>query len=266
VSSRPAAEDGPLVEFRCASVILGGGAALDRVSLVIGRREHVAILGPNGSGKSTLVRTLAGDLLAAADGVGSVRVLGRDRWSLFEVRRHLGIVSDDLQASCDRPVTVRRLVLGGFFGSLGIFPHQTVTPAMAQRADEVLAFLGIHALAERRMDSLSTGQARRALIGRALVHRPETLVLDEPFDGLDPQARYHLRELLRQLAREGTGLVLVTHDISDVVPEIGRVVTLSAGRVATDLPKAEALTAERLSELFGYPAEVTERDGYYRLW
>jgi iron complex transport system ATP-binding protein len=202
-----------------------------------------------------------------SDGVGYVRVLGQDRWDLFEVRSHLGIVSDALTAACTaRPVTVRQLVLGGFFGSIGTYPHQRITSEMRERTAEVIEWLGIAELAERRMDTLSTGQARRALIGRALAHRPGTLILDEPYDGLDPSARYHLRELLRDLARGGTGIVLVTHEIADIVPEIGRVVTLASGRLVSDLPKAEALTAGQLTALFGIPADVTERGGYYRLW
>lgn len=256
----------PLVDIRDASVVLGGARILERVTVALAPGEHVAVLGPNGSGKSTLVRMIAGDVHAVADGAGSVRVLGQERWSLFELRSHLGVVSDDLTLTCTRPVTARSLVLGGFFGSIGVFPHQHVTPEMRRRADEVMEFLGIAHLAPRRLDTLSTGEARRALIGRALVHDPGTLVLDEPYDGLDPAARYHFRELLRRLASRGTGLVLVTHDIADVIPEVTRVVLMADGRIAADLPKAEALTAERLSALFGIPAEVSERDGWYRLW
>jgi iron complex transport system ATP-binding protein len=256
----------PLVEFRDASVILGGTLVLDRVTLALDRGEHVAVLGPNGSGKSTLVRTIAGDCRAAADGVGSVRVLGADRWDLFDVRAHLGVVSDDLRSVCRRSTTARSLVLGGFFGSIGTYAHQHVTAEMRARAEEVMSFLGITHLAGRRMDTLSTGEARRALIGRALVHDPEALILDEPYDGLDPSARYHFRELLRGLAGRGIGLVLVTHEIADIIPEVTRVVMMRDGRVSADLPKGEALTSERLSALFGIPAEVGEREGYYRLW
>ncbi len=256
----------PLVEFREASVVLGVTLILDRITLALERGEHVAILGPNGSGKSTLVRAIAGDVRARADGVGSVSVLGQTRWNLFDVRSHLGVVSDDLAAACARPVTARSLVLGGFFGSIGTYPHQHLTPRMRHRTDDALAFLGIEHLAGRRMDTLSTGEARRALIARALAHDPATLVLDEPFDGLDPSARFHLRDLLRELAAEGIGIVLVTHDIADIIPEVTRVVMMREGRVAADVPKKEALTSERLSALFGVPVEIAEREGWYRLW
>lgn len=256
----------PLAEFRDATVVLGSTRVLDRVTLTLLTHENTAVIGPNGSGKSTLVRTLSGDAKVYADGVGSIRVLGQPRWSLFELRRHLGIVSDELQEVCDRPFLAEDIVLGGYFGSIGTYPHQHITAAMRERAREVLAFLGIERLARRRMDTLSTGEARRTLIGRALVHDPETLVLDEPYDGLDPEGRYHFRRLLRELVARGTGLVLVTHDIGDIVPEVGRVVAMKDGRVAFDLPKADALTSAGLSALYGIPAEVTERDGYYHLW
>jgi iron complex transport system ATP-binding protein len=246
--------------------VLGRARVLDGVTLTLGRGEDVAIIGPNGSGKSTLVRAVAGDVKIYADGVGSLKVLGQERWSLFELRRHLGVVSDELQDVCDRPVPAEDIVLGGYFGSIGTYPHQHVTAAMLARVAEVLAFLGIEHLAKRRMDTLSTGEARRTLIARALVHDPETLVLDEPYDGLDPEGRHHLRRMLLDLLEAGTGLVLVTHDIGDIPPQVGRVVAMREGRVAFDLPKADALTSAALSALYSVPAEVTERDGYYHLW
>jgi iron complex transport system ATP-binding protein len=265
-SDAPTHTSPPLAEFRDATVVLGGKTVLDAVTLTLRSDEHVAILGPNGSGKSTLVRTIAGDARPLAREDAAVRVFGQERWSLWELRARLGVVSEALQSDYGRRVTVRDAVVSGFFGSIGTYPHQHITAAMRGKAAELIDFLEISRLAERHMDSLSTGEARRALIARALVHDPEALVLDEPYSGLDPHARFAVRSAVRSLAQSGVAIVLVTHDISDIVPEIDRVVMLCDGRIAGDLPKAEALTAASLSALFSIDANVTEAGGYYHLW
>ena len=116
------------------------------------------------------------------------------------------------------------------------------------------------------MTTLSTGEARRVLFARALVHDPAVLVLDEPCAGLDPHAAYHVRRALRTLAAGGRSLVLVTHHVEDIVPEIDRAVLLKDGRIVADGPKRDLMTAETLGELFDIPVEVEEREGEYRLW
>ena len=258
----------PLLELRGAVVQIGGTEILHGVDLTLTSDENVAILGPNGAGKSTLVGIITGErrALVAEDGSAAVRVLGRDRWDLFEIRRELGVVSDSLQSDYDRRVSVLDAVLSGFFGSICLYPHQSVTAEMRYRATAALERMGIAQLAMRTMDTMSTGEARRALIARALVHEPLALLLDEPFHGLDPKARFDLRESLRELAVAGTGLVLVTHEIAEIVPEITRVIAITDGRIAADGAKADLLTGAAMSELFGFPAKVTQSQGYYHLW
>ena len=257
----------PLLELREAVVVRDGREILHVERFSIADGERIALLGPNGSGKSTLVNVLTRDMrpLAREDGP-PVRLLGRDRWDLFEARALFGVVSSALQTTYARRVTVRDTVLSGYFGSVGVYPHQGVRPEQLARADELLAELGIEHLASRTMETLSTGEARRALIARALVHDPPVLVLDEPYAGLDPTARYHFGAVVRSLADTGRGLLLVTHHVEDVPPEVDRVVMLRAGRVFADGPKADLLTSERLSELFGIPVAIEERDGAYRMW
>jgi iron complex transport system ATP-binding protein len=226
----------------------------------------VAILGPNGSGKSTLIGALTRDVHALAADVPPVRLLGRDRWDLFEARRLLGVVSNQLQELHARPVTAFDVVVSGFFGSIGLHKVQRPTVHMLTRAADLMERLEIGHLADRLMDTLSTGEARRALIARALVHDPPVLVLDEPCDGLDPSATYHVLRTIRTLASEGRSLVLVTHHVDDIVPEVDRVILLKAGHVVGDGPKASTLTSEALGALFGIPAHLESRDGWYRLW
>jgi len=257
-----------LLELRDCVVIRDGVEVLRIDSLELRAGEHVAILGPNGAGKSTFVRLLTRDVrpLAHADGSAAVTLLGRERWDLMAARKLMGIVSDSLQESYTVPVSVRDTVVSGFFGSIGVYRHQKVSAAMRERADELIGFLGIERLATRTMDTLSTGEARRALIARALVHAPAMLVLDEPCDGLDPAGTWEFIATMRRIANAGHALVLVTHHVEDIVPEVDRLIMLRRGRVLRDGPKAELMTTQSVRTLFGIPVKVEERDGAYRLW
>jgi len=258
----------PLLELHDCVVVRDGRAILSIDDLTLRSGEHVAILGPNGAGKSTLIRLLTRDVrpLAHEDGSPAVLLLGRERWDLLEARRIMGVVSNALQETYAVGVTVRDAVTSGFFGSVGLYPHQHVTPAMRATTDRLIELLGIERLADRAMDTLSTGEARRALIARALVHDPQVLVLDEPTDGLDPHAQWHVLRAVSDIARAGHAVVLVTHHISDIVPEVSRIVMLKDGRVLRDGAKDGLLTGPAITDLFDIPATVEERAGWYRLW
>jgi len=255
-----------LIEFEHVSIMRGSVIAVRDVSLKIGVGEHVAILGPNGCGKSTLVKAMSKECNPVVEEGSSVRVFGRDDWNVFELRTMLGIVSSDLMERCTRMVSGRDIVLSGFFSTIGIWGYQNVTADMIQRAERALEMMESSHLADRFTDEMSSGEARRVLLARALVHDPRALILDEPSTALDLSAQYELRAILRKLARSGIGIVMVTHHLSDLIPEIERVILMSQGAVVADGLSREVLTAPRLSALFGRPLELLERDGYYNLW
>ena len=263
-SSNP---DVALLEIDQASVMQGDRLVLDRLSLRIAARQHTAILGANGSGKSTLVKLVARQLypLACSDGSGAVRIFGRDRWPVSELRSLLGIVSPAVQLdyTSDTPVEVFDAVVSGFFAARGVARSHHVTDAMRERAREALAHVDAMHLVGRPMASLSTGEARRVLIARALVHRPRALLLDEPCAGLDMASRRHFLESLRELARTGTTLLLVTHHVEEILPEIDHVVLLRDGQMLKQGNKADTLTDAALSATFGMPVQVSRHGDYY---
>jgi iron complex transport system ATP-binding protein len=254
----------PLVEFQNVTVYRGDRVALDGLNLSIPMGEHVAILGPNGSGKSTFVKTITRECYPVLQPDSSVRILGERVWNVFDLRVLLGIVSDDLLAHCQWEISVRELVLSGFFSSVGVWPYHEVTPEMERKAGEIIGRLEIAALAGRSIHQLSSGELRRALVGRALVHAPKALLLAEPANSLDVRARHELYNVLGRLAAAGTAIVMVTHHLEDVLPEIERVVLLRRGRVFRDGPKARVLTSEALSEAFEPPLRVVRHRGRYR--
>jgi iron complex transport system ATP-binding protein len=254
-----------LLALERVTVRRGERAALQDITLRIEAGEHVCILGPNGCGKSTLIKTITRECYPMATAGSSIAILGKERWNVFELRSLLGIVSPDLLASCTTDATGRDVVLSGFFSSTRIFPHHAPSPDLLERTEAALARLGISQLSDRPVAQMSSGEAKRTLIARALVHNPRTLLFDEPSNALDITAQMQLRDTMRELARGGLGVLLVTHHVSEIIPEIERVVLLREGRIVTDGPKAQVLTADRLSGLFGVPVRLIRSDGYFHL-
>jgi iron complex transport system ATP-binding protein len=256
----------PLLDFENVHMLRAGKPVLNGLSFRIDLGENVAVLGPNGSGKSSLLKLLTREFYPVSrDTTYRMRILGKDRWELFDLRRHLGIVSMDLQHDFARECSGWEAVLSGFFSSVGLWSNHRVTPAMERKAWRVLERLEVAPLADRLMTEMSSGEARRMLLGRALIHDPDALVLDEPTTSLDLRLVREFRDTMRSLARGGTSIILVTHAIEEVIPEIHRVILLREGRVFKDGPKEEVLSSAGLSELYRMPLRLERDNGYYRV-
>ncbi|MDA1313086.1 MAG: ATP-binding cassette domain-containing protein [Acidobacteria bacterium] len=244
----------------------GRRTVLNSITLSISLGEQVAIVGPNGSGKSSLIKTIMRELhpLQTVDD-WSLKILGKDRWNIFHLRPQLGIVSPDWVETCTRPITATEAVMSGFFSSAEVWPHNEVTEAMTRKVAQVMVELEIDHLADHDMSEMSSGESRRVVIARALVHGPKALILDEPSASLDMRAVDELRETLRKVAQSGVSIILVTHHLPDIIPEITRVVLMKDGHVFRDGAKHEVLSSDSLSSLFDMDLEVFERNGYFHL-
>jgi iron complex transport system ATP-binding protein len=224
-----------------------------------------AILGPNGAGKSTLLRLLTREIHPEHRPVPSMRLFGKDRWDVWDLRRRLGVVSHDLQADMPHYATGLEIALSGFHATRGIWPHQRFSDDERRRAAATLERLGVASLSARRYDVMSTGEQRRVLLTRALVHDPDVLVLDEPTSGLDPKACFQYVAIVRDLIRSGKTVILVTHHIHEIPPEVGRTVLLKKGRVFADGPTTEVLVSDVLSRLFDSDLLVVSANGFHQV-
>jgi len=252
----------PYLELQAVDAWLGPRLVFRDLHLQLQTGEHTVILGPNGAGKSALIKLLSREIYPVVKPGSSLRIFGNSTVNLWELRSRIGLVSADLQVGYPGGVVASDVVLSGFFGSGGIGRSQRPSPAQRQRVGELMEQLGLADLAQRPFRELSDGQRRRLLLARALVHDPEVLVLDEPTNGLDLRARHQLLAILRDLARGDTTLLLVTHQIEAIIPEISRCVLLRQGRVVGDGSAADLLQAGPLSALFETPLTVLSSGGY----
>jgi iron complex transport system ATP-binding protein len=267
----PMANGQQFLELVNVNVARGDRVVLHEINLTIRAGEHVAILGPNGCGKSTLIFAITCQIYPIVTPGMRVKIFGRDRWDLTQLRKHFGVVGAGLlgtELPGERTAVTTGLdaVIAGFFSASTLWPNLHVTGQMREAATEALERIEASHLANQLVGEMSAGEKRRILIARALVHRPRQLLLDEPSNALDLAAQRDLRETLRRLAREGTGLVLVTHHLGDILPEIERVILMQDGQIVGDGPRSEMLTADRLSVLFNTPVRIGHDEEWLHSW
>ncbi len=254
-----------LLDIHNATVYRDTKKIFDGFSLSVEQGQSTAIIGPNGAGKSTLLKLLSRELYPVVNDDSHVKILGMERPVLWELREKIGLVSADLQQGFVPEVSGLGVVVSGLHNSIGLFHYQDVTESQVDRGRQVLADLGIENLANRPFRQMSTGQQRRCLLGRALIHNPDHLILDEPTSGLDLNATYHYLNTIRQLLQQEKTILLATHHIHEIPPEIKRVVFIQSGEVVADGNKEEMLTDRWMSQLFELPLSVTESNGFYQV-
>lgn len=254
----------PLIDIHDATVWRGDTRVFDGLTLRVMPGEHTVILGPNGAGKTTLLKLLTRELYPVRRKGSRVRIEGRERFDVWALRRRLGVVSHDLQHEYRERTSGLDVVLSGFRSSIGIAGiDHGLGRAEKERAREIMRALGVESLGGTPLGSMSTGQQRRCLLARALVHDPRVLVLDEPTAGLDLAAAFQYLGIVREQIRAGRTIVLVTHHVNEIPPEIERAVLLDRGRVVADGAKARVLTDENLSALYRTPVRVHRADGFF---
>lgn len=255
----------PFIQIRHATVYRGTQPVLHDLSLVIGQGCSTVILGPNGSGKSTFMKLLSRELYPVIGPDQYVRLMGREHWNVWELRSQIGIISADMQQVYPCHTTGLEIILSGFFSSLDVYDHHTIRLRHRTKSSEMMSLLGIAHLRDRPFGEMSTGEQRRALLGRALVHEPQILVLDEPTTGLDVQACFQYLQFIRNFIRQGGTVILVTHLVHEIPPEIDRVVLLKQGRIMEDGPKGDVLNDHRLSVLFETPVHLLHNRGWLQI-
>ncbi len=253
-----------IIDFQNITVFQGRNKVLDDFSLTIDESQSTVILGPNGSGKTTLLKLLNRELYIVEEENSSLKIFEKERWNVDDLRSNLGVVSQHLQYGYSSSAIGLYVVLSGFYSSDGIWQHQKFDETKLSRANEVMDLLSITDLQDREFSNMSTGEQRKFLLARSLVNDPAVLVFDEPTSGLDMSTCFQYLEIIRELIGMGKKVILVTHHIHEIPPEVTRVILLKEGRVIEDGDKDQILTDTNLTNLFDWPIRVIQENGYYQ--
>jgi iron complex transport system ATP-binding protein len=253
-----------IIDLQNITVFQGRNKILDDFTLTIDESQSTVILGPNGSGKTTLLKLLNRELYIVEDPKSSLKIFEKDSWNVDDLRSNLGVVSQHLQYGYSNSAIGLYVVLSGFYSSDGIWQHQTFEEEKLNRAKEVMDLLSISELQDRAFSSMSTGEQRKFLLARSLVNDPAVLVFDEPTSGLDMSTCFQYLEIIRELIGMGKKVVLVTHHVHEIPPEVTRVILLKEGKVIEDGNKDEILTDTNLTNLFDWPIKLVKENGYYQ--
>ena len=257
----------PLLEIKNATVYRGEYRVFEQLNLTIEQGERVAILGPNGAGKSTLLKLLSREIYPVDNDDSFVKILGNKTVNVKDLRQQIGWVSHDFQAKYFPLTTGFDVVLSGLLGEIGHLYQHDVTDAQRQLTLATMTELNLLPLQDKMYHHLSSGQQRRLLLARALIHRPRHLILDEPTNALDLQGSFNLLQDISRLANNSnTAIVMATHHLQEVLPEIERVVFIQQGRIIADGDKLGLLTAANISELYGVKVQLREERGYYQVF
>jgi iron complex transport system ATP-binding protein len=250
------------IELKKVSILRGDRKILDDINLDISSGENVAVIGPNGSGKSTFIKLITGKIYPSYVVDGMVcRLFGHSRWNIQDLRSMLGIVTNELQYDFHNEITGFEAVLSGFFSSVGISNNHTVTKEMIKKAGDIIDFLDVSSIRNKKLETMSSGEARRFLIARALVNNPKVLVLDEPSNSLDISSSLKLHNTMRKISYSGTKIILVTHLVSEIIPEMNRFVFFKCGKIFADGKRSEVFTCDKLSSLFDMKVRLDENSG-----
>lgn len=253
----------PIIDITKATAYVQDNRVFDGLSFRVVAGEKVAILGPNGAGKSTLLKLITRSLYPVVTEDSYIRLFGKEHFSLWDLRRQIGFVSEEFQSDYTPYTRGIDVVLSGYTGSVGQHDHLSTDAGQRQHAQALIAEMGVAALQEQMFQRMSTGQKRRFLLARAVVHNPDTLIFDEPSSGLDLAAAAQMLKLMRDHCHHNRSILLTTHHVEEIIPEIQRVVLISHGKIIADGDKADILTSEHLSQLYGLEVKVREEDGWY---
>lgn len=253
----------PVLRLRRLTIYRGRTTILRDVDWTVERGQHWVMLGANGSGKTSLLAALTGYLMPSA---GEVELLG-ERYGESDwprLRRRIGLVSSALRQLVHEEEPALEVVIGGRYAAIDV--RDEPRPADVRAARRLLHLVDCSGLGTRPWAFLSQGERQRVLIARALMARPELLILDEPCAGLDPVGRERFLGFLEQLGRQSVpSLVLVTHHVEEIVGVFRHALVLKAGGVLARGRTAEVVNSRSLSEAFGAELQVRRKAGGFQL-
>jgi len=262
---KPMTDETPWLDMKNVEAWLGPNQVFRNLTLRLMQGENTAILGPNGSGKTALVKLISRNIYPIVKTDSMISIFGNRTIKVNQLRSRIGVVSTDLEVRTQDFISAKDVVLSGFYGSIGINRKLKQKEEEIIKVQKLMSELGLQRIYSRPFGQLSDGEKRRLLIARAMIHKPEILVLDEPTNGLDLKARHQLLACIRMLCKGKTTIILITHRVEDIVKEMQRIIFLKKGEIIRDGAPNNLLKSEPLGNLYETPLEIIFVNGHYQV-
>ncbi|MAZ87991.1 MAG: molybdenum ABC transporter ATP-binding protein [Cellvibrionaceae bacterium] len=251
----------PLLDIHNVSAYRGDNKVFSGLNLRIEQGEQVAILGPNGAGKSTLLKLLTRELYPVEADNSHVKILGSDTVNVQQLRQQIGWVSYDFHTQYLPITTGFDVVLSGLLGAIGHLYQHDISDAQKQTTHDTMVQLNLLELRDTMFHHLSSGQQRRLILARALVHNPQHIIFDEPTSSLDLQGMFQVLKDMETQSQLGRSVILATHHLHELLPSIERIIFLKQGKVIADGGRDQLLTEANLSDLYDSKIQLINRNG-----
>ncbi len=240
-----------------------GYRVLKDLNLKISYSENVILIGPNGSGKSSLIEVINRNIYPVITNKSKLKIFNKELINLWELRKRISTVNNDIKNRINPNLQVFDLILSGLYGRYCFIKNKSERDSY--KVEKIIKKMNISYLSKKYFSHLSDGEKQISLIGRALIKKPDILILDEPIANLDYKSKFLVVDKINELSKINTKIFCVTHDISTITKIYDRVIMLKDGKIIADGHQKTVLNSENLNNLYGIDIELTKNDGLWNI-
>ncbi|WP_269616891.1 ABC transporter ATP-binding protein [Prochlorococcus marinus] len=247
------------------NVYINQNKILSNININLNYGENILILGPNGSGKSTFLKLFNRSVYPITSNQSSFKLFNKENINIWDLRRKVGFLFKEMEKRVNNGVTLYDVIISGFSGTFNSRYSKFIKESEKDKINDLINEWELNKIIYNEFNSLSDGQKRRGLLARALVYKPNILVLDEPFCNLDIKSNFILHQNLNKLIDQSINLLYVTHNLESILTKTNRVILIKEGEIIKDGNPNELLNSKILSKLFNISINVIEQEGYWRM-
>ncbi len=238
-----------------------GYRVIKDLNLKLSHSENVILIGPNGSGKSSLLEVINRNIYPVVTSKSLIKVFDKELINLWELRKRISTVNNDIKNRINPKLKVFDLILSGLYGKYCYISNKSERDH--EIVNSIMQNMNISSLSKKYFSHLSDGEKQISLIARALIKRPDILILDEPITNLDYKSKFFVIDKINELSKLNTKIICVTHDISMITSIYDRVIMLKSGEIIANGNQNKVINSENLKKLYGIEVEVNNKNG---LW
>jgi len=240
-----------------------GVRVIKDLNLKIAYSENVILIGPNGSGKSSLIELINRNIYPVIANESKLKIFGKELINLWELRKRISTVNNDIKNRINPNLQVFDLILSGLYGRYCYVQNKSERDSY--KVEKIMKKMNITNLSKKYFSNLSDGEKKISLIARALIKKPDILILDEPIANLDYKSKFFVLDKINELSKLNTRIFCVTHDISMITSIYDRVLMLKDGKIIADGNQKKVMNSENLNKLYGIEVEVTKNNGLWNI-